>query len=430
MNLVRALTASLAMSTGLLLLPVGAPGLLLAQASPQAAHAPLDQVLGTVTAVNAADKTFTVKQDKTGTEYSVSAANARRFLKVPPGQKDLKKAQPITAGQIAVGDRLLARGHKDASAPKLDAEIVLVMTSGDLQQKHQAELEDWQKRGSRGTITAIDDATHSVVMSARTPEGTKTVTVTTTPETQFTRYASASAKYSDAKPSSFSELKPGDELRVLGNSTNGGADVAAEQVISGAFKTIAATIVSINPDGKQLQVTDLQTKQPVTVALTDDSSVRRLPPMMANRLARRLNANYKPQGGATEANGETPPAGGSERSGAHDGNMEQPANPNAPAGEGARPNRGGFSGDLSKDVEQLPKIPASDLKPGDAVVISGGVGDDKSHLTAINIIAGVEPLFASAPSKAGRSAALGMWNLDVGTPGEDSGGAGGDSPNK
>ena len=83
-----------------------------------------------------------------------------------------------------------------------------------------------------------------------------------------------------------------------------------------------------------------------------------------------------------------------------------------------------------REPKKLPKISASDLKPGDAVVISGSAGDDKSHLTAINIIAGVEPLFASAPSKAGRSAALGMWNLDVGTPGEDSSGAGGDSSNK
>lgn len=424
MKLLRAVTASLAISIGLWLTPVGVPGRLLAQT----ARAPLDQVLGTVTAVNAADKTFTVKQDKTGAEYTVSAANARRFLKVPPGEKDLKKAQPITAGQIAVGDRLLARGHKDASAPKLDATIVLVMTAGDLKEKHQAELEDWQRRGHRGVITAIDDASHSVVMSSRSPEGTKTITVTTTPDTKFTRYASASAKYSDAKASSFSELKPGDEIRVLGNSSDAGEKVAAEQVISGAFKTIAATIVSIDPAGKQLQATDLQTKQPITVALTDESSVRRLPPTMANALARRLNPSYK-KGGEAAGNGEAP-EGGSERTGHHRNNMEQPGAPNGPTGAAAGPGRGGFSGDLSNDVERLPKISASDLKPGDAVVISGGVSDDKSHLTAINIIAGVEPLFASAPSKGGRSAVLGMWNLDVGTPGEDSNGAGGDSANK
>jgi hypothetical protein len=414
---------SFAVSASLWLAPISIPSLLLAQASTQPARPRLDQVLGTVTTVKPADKAFTIKEDKTGTEYSVSAASARRFLKVPPGEKDLKKAQPITIDQIAVGDRLLARGHKDGSSPKLDAQIVLVMKAGDLQERHQAELADWQKRGNRGTITAIDDTSHSVVMSARTPEGTKTVTVTTGPETKFTRYAPNSAKYSDAKPSSFAELQPGDELRVLGNSADNGTKVAAEQVISGAFKTIAATIVSIDPDGKQFQVTDLQTKQPVTVALTSDSSIRRLPPMMANRLARRLNVNYKPEGGAVGAGASEAPTGQSEQAkerADHGGQTDAAQGP---------PGHNGFRGDLS-DVEQLPKVAASDLKPGDAVVISGGVGADKSHLTAINVIAGVEPLLASAPPKRGGSAALGMWNLDVGTPGEDSNGAGGDSPNK
>lgn len=81
--------------------------------------------------------------------------------------------------------------------------------------------------------------------------------------------------------------------------------------------------------------------------------------------------------------------------------------------------RGPANGDLSQMLERLPKISVSELKPGDAVIISGGAGDDKAHMTAVNVIAGVEPLFASAPPRQGRSSdALGMWNLDIGTPGE------------
>lgn len=63
-------------------------------------------------------------------------------------------------------------------------------------------------------------------------------------------------------------------------------------------------------------------------------------------------------------------------------------------------------------IERLPKISISELKAGDAVIVSGGGGSDKSHLTAINIIAGVEPLFASAPPRAGQNA-VGAWNLDI-----------------
>lgn len=389
-----------------------------AQSTPQPPRPAADQVLGTVTAVNAADKTFTVKEDKTGTEYTVSAAEARRFLKVPPGEKDLKKAQPIDASQIAVGDRLLARGQKEAGAQKLNAAIVIVMSAGELQQKHESELADWQKRGSRGTVASVDLTTRRITMQVRGAGGQKDVTVVTTPETQFTRYAPDSVKYSDAKPSNVMELKPGDQLRVLGNTNADGTEITAEKVISGSFRTVAASVVSVSPDGKQLTVTDIQTKQPMTITLTSDSAVRRLPPVLANGLARRLNPNFKASGPganpgpASEAGAPRQEAPGAAENG---GPEHAPAGAGGPIGNG----RARANGDLSQMLERLPKISASELKAGDAVVISGGAGEDKTHMTAVNVIAGVEPLFASAPPRQGRSSdALGMWNLDISTPGE------------
>lgn len=374
---------------GLLLLAGPAAFSLVAAQAP--APAAMDQVLGTVTAANSADKSFTVKEDKTGTEFTVSGENARRFLKVPPGEKDLKKAKAIDASQIAVGDRLLARGHKDPSAPKLNALIIIVMTAGELQQRHQAELADWQKRGTHGTLVSVDPAAKQLTMTERTPNGPATVTVATTPTTQFTRYAQNSVKYADAKPSTFDALQPGDQLRILGDKSADGVKITAEQILSGAFETVPVTIVSISPDGKQLQAANIQTRQPVTVTLTDESAIRRLPPAMAAGLARRMRG--APGGAAPE----------------------QPA-------AGPRP-AGGANGDMSQILERLPKVSISDLKPGEQVVISGGVGEDKSHLTAINVIAGVEPLFA-APKEGGgkRSGAnnvdLSGWSLDVGIPNE------------
>ena len=50
-------------------------------------------------------------------------------------------------------------------------------------------------------------------------------------------------------------------------------------------------------------------------------------------------------------------------------------------------------------IERLPKIALSELKPGDAVVISGSAGGDKGELNASSVIAGVEPILASAPSR-------------------------------
>lgn len=63
-------------------------------------------------------------------------------------------------------------------------------------------------------------------------------------------------------------------------------------------------------------------------------------------------------------------------------------------------------------IDQLPKISLSDLKPGDALVISGVVTDAASgQLLANNIIAGVEPILQSAPAGQRGAATGGDWGL-------------------
>jgi hypothetical protein len=394
----------------------------LAQDANQPTRAPLDQVIGTVTAANPGEHTVTVKEDKTGTEFSVSTARAKRLLKVAPGEKDLKKAQSIDETHIVVGDRLMARGIKDASSPKLEAAMVIVISASELEQKHASELADWQKRGSRGIVDALDPSSATITISIRGAGGRKSVAVATNSTTEFIRYAPDSAKYSDAKPSSFAELRPGDQIRLLGTSSEDGTKITAEKVISGSFRTIAATVVSVMLDGKQIDARDLQTRQPITVVLTQDSAVRRLPPTMADALARRMNSNSQNAGPRSDSGTEGGPryqrhdspraatdtaADGSAAEGSTHGTP-----PSAPGPSG------GMKGDLSRVLDTLPKISPTELKPGDALVISGGAGSDPSNLTAINVIAGVEPLFATAPPSSRNSNALGMWNLDISTPGE------------
>jgi hypothetical protein len=66
-------------------------------------------------------------------------------------------------------------------------------------------------------------------------------------------------------------------------------------------------------------------------------------------------------------------------------------------------------------MERLPKLDLAELKPGDALIISSTNGADRSNLTAITIVAGVEPFLASAPRSAG-AVNLGSWNFDIGMP--------------
>ena len=118
-------------------------------------------MLGTVTSVDGAAHTITVKDDKTAADYVISLADTRTLLKVEPGAKDLHNAVRITADDLAASDRVDIRGFKSDAPNGINAKSVVLMSARDLAQKHQAELQAWQN-STVGTVTSVDPSTNSV----------------------------------------------------------------------------------------------------------------------------------------------------------------------------------------------------------------------------------------------------------------------------
>jgi len=84
--------------------------------------------------------------------------------------------------------------------------------------------------------------------------------------------------------------------------------------------------------------------------------------------------------------------------------------------------RGGFGGagrgaarvDPTKLLDQQPTITAADLKPNEPLIITGINGSDPSRITAITLIAGVDPILRAAPNR-GPDPLGGSWNFgDIG----------------
>ena len=291
------------------------------EAVPTAPKQPLVHVIGAVTAVDAGSKTVNVKEDKTGTDFVIQLANTKTLLKVEPGAKDLKTAVRITSDDLQVGDRVDVRAIPPDDAGKtVAAKSIILMSARSLQQAHQEQAAAWQK-ATAGVVSEVDPASGKVTINTRTPGGPKPVVLETTKATEFTRYSPDNPK--QPAPSQLADIRAGDQVRVIGGKSDDGATITAERVYSGAFRTISATISAIGADGKSVTVKDLSNKKPVEIALNDDSAVRRLPPMMANMLARRFNPSYKPaegtapagaggvpQGAAKPAQGGQTPTGG------------------------------------------------------------------------------------------------------------------------
>jgi Cu/Ag efflux protein CusF len=393
------------------------------------AKQPLEHVLGTIDAIDASAHTVTVKEDKTNAERVIHVANTKTLLKVEPNAKDLKAATRISADDLQAGDRVDVRGSKtDETSGALDARIVILMSARDLQQVHQAQAAAWQ-HSTVGTVSSVDPAAGKITIAVKGAEGVKPVVISTAKTTEFTRYSTENPKV--PAPSDVAQIQPGDQVRVLGDKSEDGRTVTAQKVYSGAFRNISATITSIAPDGKAVTVKDLATKKEVIIAVSDDTTMRKLPPMMAYMLARRFNPNFKmPEAGAGA--GGVGGQGGQARStvagaqgpvtGSPDA-MQRPAGgygggyggaggsaPSGPGAGGAGMHGGG--GDVAQTLERAPKIALADLKAGDAVVIFGvAVGSDSSHLVASNIIAGVEPILQSAPARQGGSSLGGDWGM-------------------
>ncbi len=237
-----------------------------------------------------------------GQPVTVSVADTARILQLAPGSTDLKSAQTIALADIAVGDRVLVTGKAGDDAGSLMASRVILMKSSDIAQKNEAEKADWQRRGSGGLVSAVDAGSGTVTISA----GAKKIQIQTSGSTKFRRYAGDSVKFEDAKPGTLAEIQVGDQLRVRGAKLEDGATIQAEEIVSGSFRNLAGTIATINATAGTLTLKDLTTKKTMTVAVTGNSDLRKLPPEMAARFAARAKGGAGGGPAAGNAGGRYP----------------------------------------------------------------------------------------------------------------------------
>ena len=362
------------------------------------------RALGVVQAIDASNGQITLRADD-GTIFKIVTQNGARFVRVPPGETSLAKGTPITAADIDPGDRLLARGQVGDDKTTLTATLLVVMTKGDLAKKQEADRAEWQKRGVNGVVTAVNPATGEVTITARSAEGPKPLVIVTGPKTVVRRYPPDSVKFADAKPAPVTDLKVGDQVRALGEKSDDGARFTAEEVVFGSFRNVAATVSAVDPATNTLKVTDLLTKKPLLVHINADSIMKKLPPEVAARMAARATVSA---GGGAPPTGAPAPSGSGGPPAATQSTSRGPGPGGPPGGM-----HGGRSGDLQQMLERMTPLKVEDLKPGDAIIVTSTEGADPGQITAITLLAGVEPILSAAPGSSQRASMLGSWNMDM-----------------
>jgi hypothetical protein len=375
----------------------------LAQDTPPAAKAsPFTSTIGTVTEITPAENKIVIKTDA-GALLTIPLDEKTHFLKIAPGEKDVKKATEAKVEEVKAGDRISARNRKLDAGGLGPATTVLLMTKEELAQHHENNLQEWQKNGLQGVVTVANPATKEVTIKLLGADP-KLVVIEPAEKVNVRRYSPDSVQFADAKPSSVAEIRSGDTVRVLGKKSEDGSRVQPEEIVYGTFAIKAGTIMSIDAAGGTVTIKDLMTKKPLVVKINSNTVIKKLPEQMAQGLARMQQA--KLSGGAA-------PAGGGGRGDGGGGRGDGASGGRGGAGGGRGGDGGGMRLDPARAVERAPVITLAELKNGDALMINSSVGEDPSKVTAITLVAGVEPLLTAPAARNGQDPSSGSWGIEM-----------------
>lgn len=348
------------------------------------------RVMGEVTAKN---ESGVILRTDSGDIFAVVPTPGARIQRVAPGETDLTKARPIQLEDIAVGDRVLAVGVVSTESKAVTARLLVAISNAEIEQKRERERTEWQTRGVAGLVRSVDPSKREIAIRIPGLADERIVTIALKDGARLRRYAPDSVRFADAQTSTLAEIREGDQLRALGDQGEGGASFAAEEIVTGSFRTVAGKVASIDPAAGVLTIEPLEGGGVLTVKITANATVRRMPQMGM--------FGGGPGPGSGPGGGFRPDAGPSQ------------GPPGGFAGRG-RP-------DFQQMLERMPQIESNEIQAGETVIVSSTNGKDSNVLIAITMLAGAEGLIRmrqmmaerAAMQQGGRGAAPASvnWNL-------------------
>lgn len=357
-----------------------------------------------------------------GSMINIQITASSQFKRVQPENPGLQNAAASNLSEISAGDKIVASGIMSNDKKNIPARSVYLMTKADIVKKAGAESQAWQTRGISGRIISLNPNTQEFTIKPPGIGAAQNIVVSEKDGASYRRYAPDSVKYEESKTSSFADLKVGDQIRALGDKSKDGAAFKAEKILSGSFKTVGGTITAIDTVKNEITIKELQTNKIITIAVNENSSLKKFPEQMATMMATGMSGTgggVQPPSGGNAGAARPPQQPGSQTSGG------QPEGARGGAGMGGSGRGMGGSGGFNVNdmYDRLPNISLADLKVGDSIAASSSSGADASKLTAIKLMSGVEPFFriAQMSNMGGRR---GGQDSGFTIPGLDSGGFG------
>lgn len=329
--------------------------------------------------------------------------------RVPPENPKITAAVDSSMSEVSVGDKLVVTGTVSADKKTIAAKNIYIMSKADIAKRDTSEREAWRTRSVSGKVVSVDAKTQQITLA---PRGTATANIVVTPKENavYRRYSQDSAKFSDAKASSLGEIKVGDEVRALGDKNEDGSAVKAEQIVSGAFKTVVGKITAIDPAKNEITIQETGTDKTATVVVNQNTMLKKFPADIIGMFAGGGMGGGRMGGGGQPGGNQNRPAQGRQSGQPSAGQQGGGQQGGRPGGMGG--GMGGMMrGDLDAMINRLPSVNLPDLKVGDAIGVSSMVGNDPNRFTAIKLLSGIEPFLAM--QSMGRGGRGGAVSVDI-----------------
>ena len=351
-------------------------------ASHASAQAPANtSFVGTVAAFKSGTE-IEFKPD-TGTPVDVKVTPDTLAQKIAPGETSLKNATAVSITDLMIGDRVLVTLETGTNT----ARRVVIMSSSDISKRDEADRQDWNTRGLSGVVA--ERSGNTITIRSQSLQGETRQTVTVSDQTKFRRYAADSVRFADARPSRAGEISVGDQLRARGQKGADGNSVAAEEVVFGTFLVTAGSVISANPDSKEITIRETGSGKSMVVRLTADSRIKQMAALPG------IPGGAFPGGGpGAGAPGRGGPPGGAPFGGFPPGGANGGMPPGPPPGRGGAPT-------IAQMVDTMKSGTFDDIKPGETVVISSTKGAQSDHVTAIMLLTNADMLIRMASMGAG-----------------------------
>jgi hypothetical protein len=201
-------------------------------------HGQQCRIGGQVFFADAVDRTITVKTDS-GDLVNFTYDHATRF---------------VTAGSRAEGSPPEFNTGDRVCVGTSEPLMVTVTPRREIDAEQKKELAAWQGDSLYGVVTGVDRETRRINLAVSAGAKTATHSVDVSPNAAYWFFPHDTIRLRDAAPGSLDRVATGDTLYVRGTKRGASQTFAASLIVSGGFRSFAATIESMEILDEQMHV--------------------------------------------------------------------------------------------------------------------------------------------------------------------------------